>query len=1067
MRKILLLVLLLGGTYMVALAQERAISGTVVDQNGEPIPGVNVVIKGTTTGTTTDLSGNYRLNVNEGDMTLVFSFIGMNTQEVEIGSRSVIDLEMTDDVQQLSEVVVTAFGIEREKKALSYSVQDVDGKRISDAGTPNAVNALQGKIAGVQINQSSGMPGASSFIRIRGSNSFSSNNQPLFVVDGTPIASNPNATFTGGVSGTDNSSRALDINPEDIESISVLKGASAAALYGLRASNGVVIITTKSGRNLKKGTTQVSFSQSVTVDEVTRIPDVQDTWAQGTGGLFSQTSSTSWGPRIDQLGDPAFNPFATGDGNTYINNVGEEVLPQKYDNINPMFENGITSVSNMNILGRTQSGSFALNLGYTTQSGVIPTTGMNRFNAKLSGDHNISDKLTIGGTINVINTDIDKLAGGSNISNVLFTTYWAPRSYDLWGTPFAQEDDPFSQIHYRGAMDNPRWSLKNNSFNENIKRALGNASISYRPTSYLSFNYKLGYDTYTEVRKEVYGLGSGFTGGRTAVPSGGQIDDFTRTYLQLNSNFTVGFNKQFGQDFVVDAIAGNEIVEIRINDQQQTGTGITIGGFDNISNTTNQVTSSTVQNSRTVGFYANASLAWRETLFLNAGGRQDYTSVMPRGNRSFFYPSVGLGFVVSEIAGLADNNVLSFAKVRGSYAEVGQAAIGPHSTQLVFLQSAVGSGFTNNGIAFPFAGQTGFQQSNILRNPNLRPQNTTQIEAGIEMNFFLNRIGFDVAYFIENTTDQIFTVPIPATTGYSSELRNGGELENTGWEVTLNASPLRNPNGLSWDISANFTSVQSEVISLAPGVENIFLGGFVTPNVRASASGSYPVIFGSRFLRDDNGDIVYDSRQFVNGVANPSFGMPITDPENGVIGKVNPDFEIGISSTLSYKGLSLGVHVDIREGAEAYAGNTRLQKLYGQDIVTEDRTTPVVPKGVKGYLDNDGNLIVEGENDIAIVRGERYWNVEMDNIDESNVYSTDFLRLREVNLSYTLPPGILSNTIFKSASVYVMARNLLLITDYPNFDPETSVGGAGNFQGLEYVNLPQTRSFGGGIRVNF
>ena len=1069
MKKVLLFGLSLLMATTMSFAQDRTVSGKVTSsEDGSTLPGVNVVVKGTTQGGVTDIDGNYKITVPEEGGILVFSFIGLETQEVEIGSRSVIDLQMASDVKQLSEVIVTAFGIEKEKKALTYAAQDVQGARIAEAGTPNVVNALQGKIAGVQVNQSSGMPGASALIRVRGSNSFTANNQPLFVVDGMPISSG--ASSSGGVQSTDVSSRALDINPDDIETISVLKGAAAAALYGLRASNGVVLITTKSGKNLKKGQTIITVGQNVTIDQVSRLPELQSTYAQGSNGNYSPTASTSWGPRINQLGDPAVNSFATGDGQTYVNNIGETVTPRVYDNVSPMFETGVTSNTNLAILGKSQGGgSFGLTMGYTNQTGVIPTTGMERLNAKLSGEHTINDKLKVGATVNFVNTSIDKLAGGSNLSNVLFTTYWAPRSYDLWGTPYATEDDPYKQIHYRGAMDNPRWSLEHNSFNENIVRSFGSLYTNYKIIEGLTFNYRLGYDAYSERQKEVYSLGSGFTGGRSAIPSGGQIVDFTRTYMQINSNASVSYTKQLGSDINIDAVVGNEVIDIRINDQQQQGNGITVGGFDNIANTSTQITNQNQFNSRQVGFYGQASVSWRDMLFLNLSGRQDYTSVMPRGNRSFFYPSAGLSFVFTEALGLSTNSVFNFGKVRMSYAEVGQAAIAPHSTEVVYFQGRANTGFTNDGINFPFNGIAGFQQSNVLRNPDLSPQNTISLEAGVQLSFFESRINLDVNYFKENTADQIFTVPIARSSGFSSELRNAGELQNTGWEIQLSATPVKTSWGLTWDFSVNYTSIQSEVIALAPGVENIFLGGFVAPNVRAQVAGEYPVIFGTKFLRDGDNNIVHDSRATMNGFPNPNYGMPIQDTENGVIGNVNPDYELGISTSLSFKGLTLGMHIDMRQGGETYAGNTRLQKLYGQDIVTEDRETPVVLQGVKGYIDeaNANAVIIEGTNDIVITRGQQYWNVAMDAIDESNVFSTDFLRLREVNLTYNLPNKILGNSFIKGVSVNVMARNLLLLTDYPNFDPETSVGGSSNFQGLEYVNLPQVKSFGAGVKVKF
>ncbi|MCX2744949.1 SusC/RagA family TonB-linked outer membrane protein [Mangrovivirga sp. M17] len=1048
------------------LAQERTVTGTVTDESGEGIPGVNVIIEGTSTGVVTDISGNYSISVSSSDAVLVFSSVGYATQRVVVGAQNTIDIVMEEDVQQLTEVVVTAFGIEKEKKALAYSVQDVSGEKLENAGTPNTVNAMQGKVAGVQVNQSSGMPGSSSFIRIRGSNSFTGNNQPLFVVDGVPIASN--ASSSGAVSGTDYSSRALDLNPSDIESISVLKGPTAAALYGSRASNGVVVITTKSGKNLKAGQFKVNLRQSFQVDEVSLTPDLQSTYGQGSGGIYSPTASTSWGPRISNFADPSVNAFADGNGQ-YVNNVGELVTPRVYDNVSPMFDNGTTSITNLEILGASEKFNYAVSGAYTTQDGIIPTTGMDKINFKLAGDYKLNDKFSSGARINVVVTDIDKLAGGSNLSNVLFTTYWAPRSYDLWGTPFATEADPYQQIHYRGAMDNPRWSLANNSFNEKITRTFGNVYFKYKPLDWITVNYKFGADVFSEQRKEVYALGSGFTGGRTVPPSGGQITELTYNYQQINSNLNMVISKALSDDFYLDFLLGNELIDIRTKSLGVTGNGIVIGGFDQISNTSAQTTTVGTSQQRTVGFFANASLSWRDMLFLNASGRMDYVSNMPEANRSFFYPSIGLGFVFTEPWD-GRPEWFNFGKIRGSYAEVGQP--GPiQATQVPFLSAGTGTGFTNDGIAFPtFNNLIAYQQSNALRDPNLEPQNVTTWEVGVQLELFNRRLGIDATYFNENSTDQIFTVPLAPSSGYTSILRNAGELENQGWEVVLNLVPLQTQDW-EWNITANYTRLRSEVISLAPGVENIFLGGFVTPNVRAYAGSPYPVVFGSRFLRDDEGRVVVDNREFVNGVPNSSYGMPVQNPDDGVIGQVNPDYEVGLSSSLSYKNLTLSVHFDIRVGGQAYAGNTRLQKLYGMDEVTEDRESPYVVEGVKGYysFDSDGNVVVEseGENDIVIERNQQYWQIAMDAIDESNVYDTDFVRFRELNLTYNFPQSILGGGLIKNLGVFFQARNLALWTKYPNFDPETSVGGASNFQGLEYVNLPQTRSIGGGINVTF
>ena len=446
----------------------------------------------------------------------------------------------------------------------------------------------------------------------------------------------------------------------------------------------------------------------------------------------------------------------------------------------------------------------------------------------------------------------------------------------------------------------------------------------------------------------------------------------------MNSNFNIGINKNLTDDLVLDVLVGNEFIDLRTESLQNIGTSLTLGGFDDLSNASAQNPNTGTSAQRTVGFFANATLAWREMLYLNLSGRQDYSSTLPSANNTFFYPSAGLTFVFTELFNV-NSDILSFGKIRGTYAEVGQAAPA-NALQIPFLGvagvNALRTGFTADGIVFPgFNSTTAFQQSNTLRDPNLKPQNNQTWEIGLNLAFLNGRVEFDGTYYSEVATDQIFTVPLASSSGYTSILRNAGELRNEGFEITLSANPV-NISGFSWNVLANLTTYETEVVELAPGVENIILGGFTEPDVRASAGESYPVIFGTRFLRDDAGNIVMDNRQFVNGSPNASYGMPVQDPTNGPIGQVNPDYEIGLTNTFSYKGITLNVHIDIRRGGKAYAGNTRLQKLYGQDEITEDRTTPTVLSGVKGYFtqEDDGSVTVqaEGPNDIAIVRGQQF-----------------------------------------------------------------------------------------------
>ncbi|GHA71845.1 SusC/RagA family TonB-linked outer membrane protein [Pontibacter akesuensis] len=1036
-----------------AYAQSRTVSGTVTDQStSQGLPGVAVLVKGTTVGTTTGVDGSYTLNVPADGNTLVFRFIGYQTVERAIGNASSINVSLPIDTKQLSEVVVTAFGIEKEEKALSYSVQQLDAEQITRVNQPNVTNAIQGKVAGVIVRQSSGLPGSSSTITIRGNRSFTGNNQPLYVVDGMPIESN--ASFAGGVSGTDASSRALDINPNDIESISVLKGGAAAALYGVRASNGVVVITTKKGRGLgdRKGAT-VTFNTDYSIDQVSVTPDLQSTYSQGSGGAFNGTTSLSWGPKISSLGD--------------ITDPAGNVVPgnRVFDNVEPFFQTGHTATNGITVANSGELGNYAVSLGYTDQEGIVPTTGMERFNAKVGGDFKLNPKFTLGVSANFADTHVDKVPGGSNLSNPLFTLYAAPRNFDLWGLPFADPNNPFKQINYRGAIDNPRWSLANNKFYEDTRRFIGSASLNYKPLEWLGINYRLGNDFFITDGKEVYELGSGFTGGRSATPSGGQINDYAFQQNQVNSNISANINRDVTEDLNVNLLVGSELYEINSRLLNNVGQGIGIGGLRNIGNTTVQTTSETMSSRRTVGFYSNLELGYKDYLFLNASARQDYVSNLAPGNRAFFYPSVGAGFVFTDAFGI-DNNILDFGKIRASYAEVGQAPETAFITKNVFVAGGAGSGFLTDGISFPFNGLNGRTLSNTLNSPLLKPQNTKTVEVGGDFRFFNNRFTLDYTYYVQTTTDQIFAVPLAPSAGFTSEFRNAGKLETKGHELIATIIPVKT-DAFEWSLTTNFSSYKNEVLELAEGVDNIFLGGFVTPNIRAEAGGAYPIIFGSSFVRDDAGNVVVDSRAtLANGSANPYYGMPLVGPETN-IGNVQPDFEFTFTNGFTFKGLNLTAQLDWRKGGNMYAGNTRLLKLYGMAALTEDRESAYVYPGSKGFLDGDGNLVLEGNNDIEIVRGQTFWSNRMDAITESNVYSTSFVRLREVALSYSLPATLLSATPVRNASIFVTGRNLFLVTDYPNFDPETSVGGSGNFQGLEYVSLPQARSFGVGLKIGF
>ena len=1069
------------------MGQVRVISGTVTGaEDGEPLPGVSVAVEGTSIGTISDANGHYEIEVPESAGKLIFSFVGLLSREVELGENSTIDLVLEPDLLEIDEVVVTAMGIRKEKKALGYSVQEIDEAQISGAKNMDISKSLQGKIAGVTVKQSSGMPGATSHVTIRGNVSLTGSNLPLYVVDGMPVASDKAFVEKVG-EGTNPSARIVDLNPEDIESISVLKGATASALYGLRAANGVVVITTKSGSAARSAgkKTLVTVNSTFTTDRVTRLPELQSTYAQGNSGLLNLWSSGSWGPRIDTLQN-----YHSQLDNFYLDNIYETLdgsppsqVPTVYDNQEEFFQSGYTFTNSVDISSATDRANYSLGVGRTDQKGIIETTGMTRNNAKFNGNFMLAEKWSASVSVNVSRVDIDKVPGNSNLSNPLFTVYYAPRTYDLTNTPYEREENPYNQYHYRFTMDNPYWALAHNSYNEVTDRFFGNTSISYQALDWLRINYRAGLDRFLTTGHEVLSLGSGNTGGRgypeyaaygLGEPSGGQIDDYTYQRQEFNSNASISINKDFGA-IGLDAVVGNEVYDITTKTHSMTGTNITIGGFDHISNTGTQTVFQELTRQRVVGFYGSATVDYVSMLFLTLTGRNDVVSNMPSGNRSYFYPSVSLGFIFTELGPLQDQQVLPFGKIRLSYSQMGQAG-DLYATRTLFTEKAgneaISCGFLNNDFTFPYQTYPAFTQQSVLLSDGLRPQNVTTYEVGADLRFYQNRVGIDYSYYYINATDQIFSVPLAASSGFRSEYRNAGELESKGHELILSLVPIRTKGGFEWEILTNFARNENMVLELAPGVERVQTGyqNFSSVGAYAYAGYSYPVIFGSSYVRDDEGRIVVDSRETVAGEANPFYGMPLQDGEEKILGKINPDWDASLTNTFRYKGLMVSAQIYYSSGGVISSGLNRLLRNYGADVVTEDRDTPVVlPNTVKGYRDQaTGEVIIEGENDIEILKGEDYWNTVEWNIEESAVFDKTMLRLKEVVISYDLPQNWFNKIFINSLSVFATGRNLALWTkDYPNFDPESSSAEGNGIGGFEYVSLPNAKSIGGGIKITF
>ncbi|AWK02918.1 SusC/RagA family TonB-linked outer membrane protein [Flavobacterium crocinum] len=1032
-----------------AFAQQRKITGTVSDNSGMPLPGVTVLVKGTKSGAQTDFDGKYTISA-ASNQTLVFSYIGMKTQEI-VASSSTINVRMTDaGAQELDVVVVTALGIKKEKKALGYATQEIKADELTKGNNNSLAGALQGKLAGVQITPSSGAPGASSRIVIRGARSFTGDNTPLYVIDGMPVASTADISTGSSVSGADSSNRAADIDPEDIESINILKGQAASALYGLRATNGVVVITTKSGKGASKnGKPIINFSSSMSAENVSRKIDFQDQYAQGTNGVYGPTNSLSWGPKISELpNDKAYggNVANVLNGGDVTAHAGKYYVPQRatagldpwvtprvYDNFGAYFKTGTTINNSFSLTQATDKSNYAFSLGSTNQDGFVPATGYTRYNARAAFSTKLSDTWKTGFVGNYVTSKTEK-ATGANDSSVA-GAFASPISYDMKGNGYESPGDPYKQIYYRTTgFNNPYWAAAHNIHDEQTDRFYGNSYVEFTPNisvngkHKLSFRYQLGADAYTTNYRDIDEYGNKQT-------TAGYLDLYGITSRTINSLFTANYEYKISDDLNLAALVGNEINDRYEKSYEMEGYDLNFGGWPNLANTQQNVAVDNIDKNRTVGLFGNLNLSYKNFIYLGATLRKDVVSSMPRNNRSFVYPSVSLGVVLTELEGLKGNSILSFAKLRASWAEVGQPAV---YKQNYYSTPVYGGGFWGSApITYPLTGINSYTPYGVMYDPNLRPQNTRSYEVGGEFRFFNDRVSIDYTYARQNIIDQIFSVPLAGSTGASSLVMNGGKVHTNSHELVVSVSPVRSKD-FDWTISANFTKIDNYVDELKEGVQNIFLGGFVTPQIRASIGERYPVVYGSAFARDDKGNILVDDN-----------GKAITG-ETKSLGEVAPKFNLGGTTSFRYKKITLAATFDWKNGGVMYSGTNSLLDLYGLSTKTLNREELVVQEGVTK----------NGQPNTKAITKEAMYSVNS-NIAETAIYDASFVKLRELSLGYTLPKFSTSLDLRVSA----FARNVLLWAKMPNLDPEASQGNNNMAGGFERLSVPQTTSIGVGLNL--
>ncbi len=1022
------------------------VSGRVTSSDdGSALPGVSVLVKGTQAGTVTDSEGKYAISVPNISSVLVFSFIGYTPVEITVEGRSTIDVSMETDIMQLSEVVVTAFGIAQDKKALVSATQEVNSKEIGYAKEANLVDALNSKVAGVQITRQAGSAGAASSIVIRGLSSISGENQPLFVVDGIPINNSFRTNNREG--GVDVSNRAIDINPNDIETINVLKGPAATALYGIQAASGVIIITTKRGIRSDEKTVAVNFTSNYSVDKIMKNFPAQMRYAQGDNGVYNTSTFSHFGPPLTTLRydgtelNPADSKGRIVDMNDPTAVADAYLTP--VNNQDKFYQDGTTWDNNLSLSVGSQNSTFYFSLGNYAQNGIIPDNEFDRTSMKLTAESFIRDDLKITGSVNYVYSTSTRFGRGDNFSDVIQGTIRTPPSFDnslgytlLNGTQRAFRTN---------SPDNPFWTIANNPYNDEVNRILGFLQFNYDPTKWLSLMYRMGTDVSSDKRNQQWERGSFGGDGLN-----GRVLEDTYNDRIVNSDFIATATKSFG-DFNTSLMIGHNYFFKSEKRQYFDGRNLAVPGLFNISNATDNLVQTQNENlKKTVAVLSRFAIDYKNFLFLELNGRNEWTSTLLPPNNSFFYGSAGLGFVFSDVLQI-NQGILSYGKVRGSYAEAGRDA--PVYSSETYYERGITSGVWGGTIRFPVAGVGGAELSNLAGNADLRPERNKTFEIGTELKFLNNRLGIDFNYYRTLNVDQIISITLPGSTGFNNRRINAGEIENKGIEIVGSAIPAKGEN-FEWSISANFTRNRNLVLELP--VERIPLAGF--GNLRPIIKKGEPVsvFYGTGFLRDEAGNMIISDLGFPQKVPvsaeNPSGEIRLGNPQ--------PDWMMGVRNTVSFKAYTLTFLWDFRKGGDVANVTSNWQRAQGVPDFTYDRGHLVIFDGVKG----DGT---KNTTPVLISDATYYTNNNGNrDIAERFVEDGSWIRLRDVSLGFALPKSVVSKLHLRNLDLSIYGRNLLLFTGYSGVDPETNFAGPNTSVGVDAFGTPTTRSYGVSLKAS-
>ena len=1059
-------------------AQVTTVRGIVTtEEDGEPVIGASVIVKGTALGTVTDVNGRFELSGFPPSATrLLISYISLMAKEVAIAPQ--VSVTLKSDTHLLDEVVVTALGISREKKALGYTAQEVKQDALVQGKDNNLLNSLSGKIAGVRITNTQGDVGSSRIV-IRGETSIAGENQPLFIVDGIPV---DNSQLNARSSGRDFKNAIADLNPEDIKTLTVLKGPNAAALYGARAAHGAIVITTKGGDKRQKGI-GITLHSSTQVSFVATLPEFQNLFGQGAGGRFSYVDGKgagvndgvdeSWGPRLDiGLLIPQFDSPLDADGNR----VATPWVSHP-NNVRDYFRMGISTNNGISIARGDDKYQFRVGYNYEKQVSIVPDAGTNKTNISLNTDYHLAKWIVVGATANYIVYTAPSLPGsatpsGSNVrsNSPMLQFLWFGRQVDT-NSLKADYTRNWNSSYY----DNPFWSASYNTQSQERHRLIGDLHAEFRLTDGLHVRFRTSTDWYNDRRKSKVKWGSAGAGS----PYGSYAED-AYTVKENNTEVLATYIKQLNKNWGIDALLGFNVRNKQYENNYQAAPRLAVADLYTLTNSRDPLTSSNdFYRLRQYGLYGSIQLDYRRWAFLNITGRNDWSSTLPVDNNSYFYPSVTASVLLSEAFGWRSKAV-NYLKIRGGWSQVGADA-NPYQLATVFTSETA---FNGNPLQ---------SSSTIGMNPNLKPEKTSSIEAGFEAAFWDNRLYLDFTYYKTDSRNQILKLATTAASGYTSQVRNAGHIRNRGYEIQLGAVPIQTSKGFRWNLDLNYGANSSKVVKLDDeGLITSYQLYSSGIQILASVGEAYGTLFGTSYVRDANGNVVVDAN-----------GLPKISTTNKTLGKFTPDWTGGISNTFSYRSLSLSFLIDASVGGSIFSNTNKTGKytgvlantLSGRDAehgglwyytaamgnnvrlpespsysVSSDGLYYAQVNGQSTRVYQDG-IMVEGVTESGskneeVVSAEKYYH-RIYSIAEANVYDASYVKLREVALSYRLPRLWTQKLHLQEASVTLTGRNLWTIyKSVPNIDPESALT-TGNAQGVEAYSLPTTRSFGVNLSVKF